>query len=57
MYCEWSPWDIGACSLPCGGGTRTKTRMKIWANDKGSKCEGKSNVEEKCKTHDCPGKL
>ena len=31
--------------------------MKIWANDKGSKCEGSSNVEEECHTHDCPGKL
>ena len=31
--------------------------MKIWANDKGSKCEGNSNVEEECETHDCPGKL
>ena len=31
---------MGACSLACGGGTRTNTKKKIWANDKGSKCEG-----------------
>ena len=57
MYCEWSTWEIGSCSMACGGGTRTNTRRKIWANDRGSKCEGNGNVEEKCNTHDCPGKL
>ena len=57
MYCEWSTWEIGSCSMACGGGTRTNTRRKIWANDRGSKCEGNGNVEEKCSTHDCPGKL
>ena len=41
--------------MACGGGTRTNTRVKIWANDKGSKCEGNGNVEEQCNTHDCPG--
>ena len=57
MYCEWSTWEIGSCSMACGGGTRTNSRRKIWANDRGSKCEGPGNVEEKCNTHDCPGKL
>ena len=41
--------------MACGGGTRTNTRVKIWANDKGSKCEGNGNFEEQCNMHDCPG--
>ena len=27
--CVWGQWNLGACSVTCGGGTRLDTREKI----------------------------
>ena len=57
VHCEWSPFEIGECSLPCGGGTRINTRVHdVSAEHGGEECEGPESVEESCNTHECPGK-
>ena len=56
VHCEWSPFEIGECSLPCGGGTRINTRVHdVSAEHGGEECEGPDSVEESCNTHECPG--
>ena len=55
--CEWNDWELGMCSKPCGGGTRTNTRTKKSEAENGGKCEGENAVEEPCNTQSCPGKL
>ena len=58
IHCEWSNWEIGDCSAPCGGGTRTKSRTKIINNESsGGKCVGQSQTRESCNTQSCAGKL
>ena len=58
IHCEWSNWEIGDCSAPCGGGTRTKSRTKIINNESsGGKCVGQSQTRESCNTQSCAGKF
>ena len=58
IHCEWSNWEIGDCSAPCGGGTRTKSRTKIINNESsGGKCVGQSQARESCNAQSCAGKL
>ena len=54
--CEWNDWELGMCSKPCGGGTRTNTRTKKSEEENGGKCEGENTVEEPCNAQSCPGK-
>ena len=55
--CEWNDWQHGACSKPCGGGTRINTRTKKREEENGGTCEGASKIEEDCNTEACPGKF
>ena len=58
IHCEWSNWQVGDCSAPCGGGTRTKSRTKIINNESsGGKCVGQSQTRESCNAQSCAGKL
>ena len=56
VHCEWEEWQIGECSVECGGGTLTKTRAeKVSAEHGGESCEGASSIEESCNEQECPG--
>ena len=58
IHCEWSNWQVGDCSVPCGGGTRTKSRTKIINNESsGGKCVGQSQTRESCNAQSCSGEL
>ena len=57
VNCEWNDWTIGDCSLTCGGGTRTKTRVpKVLAEHGGEACKGPTTTEERCNEQNCTGK-
>ena len=54
--CEWNDWDIGECSVSCGGGRKSSTRSKrIVERYGGLACAGNSTKEESCNEHHCPG--
>ena len=56
--CKWGAWrDPGACSKSCGGGTRSKVRVKLVEEKNGGQCIGKSIVFELCNMNSCPGKI
>ena len=55
--CEWNDWNIGECSVSCGGGKKTSTRSKrVVERYGGSSCVGNSTKEENCNEHNCPGR-
>ena len=57
VNCVWDQWIIGDCSVTCGEGTRTNTRIpKVAAQFGGDECDGTSSSTEKCKDQECPGK-
>ena len=57
VHCEWNDWEIGTCSKPCGGGSRTNTRtQKVSAAHGGNECNGTTSVDESCNVQECPGK-
>ena len=57
VNCVWDQWIIGDCSVTCGEGTRTNTRIpKVAAQFGGDDCDGTSSSNEKCKDQECPGK-
>ena len=44
------------CSVTCGNGTRTKSRIpKVSPEYGGMVCDGPDSVEETCNAHNCPG--
>ena len=54
--CQWNDWNIGECSVSCGGGTKKSTRSKrVVEKYGGSSCAGNSTKEENCNGHHCPG--
>ena len=56
--CKWGAWrDPGACSKSCGGGTRSKIRVKLVEEKNGGQCIGKSIAFELCNMNSCPGKI
>ena len=56
--CKWGAWrDPGACSKSCGGGTRSKVRVKLVEEKNGGQCIGKSIAFELCNMNSCPGKI
>ena len=54
--CHWSSWNIGDCSVSCGGGSLTKTRSKTVEEANGGTCGGQSSDTEICNPNLCPGK-
>ena len=57
MNCEWGSWNSwNSCTKTCGGGERTKTRIKTINEAYGGTCSGDSSLTESCNTHSCPGK-
>ena len=56
--CNWGAWrDPGACSKSCGGGTRSKIRVKLVEEKNGGQCIGKSIAFELCNMNSCPGNI
>ena len=55
VHCKWDVWQIGDCTLTCGGGTRTNTREKLVFKDHGGdECVGPFSIEESCNVNKCP---
>ena len=53
--CEWNEWDLGACTVTCGGGTRVDTRSKNVEEQYGGMCDSnQTERKETCNTDDCP---
>ena len=56
VHCEWGDWMFTECSVTCGGGTRTKSRIpKVSPEYGGIACDGPDSVEETCNVENCPG--
>ena len=56
--CEWDDWQLGDCSVTCGGGIRVDTRTKTVKEQYGGICDPMGNQrEEPCNADDCPGKI
>jgi hypothetical protein len=49
---DWSAW--GACSVPCGGGTRIRTRTVLVPAANGGAACGVLEESENCNTQPCP---
>ena len=53
--CEWNEWQLGGCSVSCGGGTRIDTRTKAKVEAYGGTCDANGNQREvACNTEVCP---
>ncbi|GFS05101.1 SCO-spondin-like [Elysia marginata] len=52
VWTDWFPW--GECSQTCAGGTRTRHRNCTGPLYEGRPCDGASQEEESCNTHNCP---
>ena len=57
VNCKWSDWQVGECSVSCGGGTRTKSRSKSVEEENGGVCVGGATAQEVCNDKGCPGKI
>ena len=57
VNCEWSDWQVGECSVTCGGGTRTNTRSKTVEEKNGGSCIGEPKPTEDCNKQNCPGTI
>ena len=56
VHCEWGEWTISECDKTCGGGIRTKTRVKkIEARNGGNQCNGPTTIDDICNSNECPG--
>ena len=56
VHCEWGEWTIRECDKTCGGGIRTKTRVKkIEARNGGNQCDGPTTIDDICNSNECPG--
>ena len=55
--CEWADWEIGECSVSCGGGSRINTRSKDVVENNSGVCLGESSEEEECNSSGCPGAI
>ena len=55
--CTWNDWELGDCSVTCGGGTRIATRTVATNAMYGGTCDPEFDVKvEHCNTDDCPRK-
>ena len=54
--CQWGRWSVGACTVSCGAGTRTKTRAVAVKETNGGKCDGSTAITEPCNTLNCSSK-
>jgi hypothetical protein len=59
VNCEWTEWFVEKCTATCGtAATRKKTRkIKVLAANGGDECNGKDQIQEPCKLHNCRGKF
>ena len=57
VNCEWTDWQIGQCSVTCGGGTRRNTRSKKVEEKNGGMCTGDLTAQEDCNDQSCPGNI
>ena len=56
--CTWNEWDLGECSVTCGGGTRVDTRSIATEAMHGGFCDPEGNIRrEICNEQACPRKL
>ena len=56
VHCQWGDWMYTDCSVSCGSGTRTKSRIpKVSPEYGGIACDGPDSDEETCNVHNCPG--
>ena len=54
--CQWGDWEIGSCSVTCGGGTQTNSRGHLQpALFNGTECEGPATEQIECNIDPCPG--
>ena len=55
-WTQWSHWS--ACSLSCGGGTRSRTRTCTDPppSNNGKTCAGEGSEQQGCNTQSCPGR-
>ena len=55
--CTWNDWELGECSVTCGGGTRVDTRTVATEEMYGGTCDPEGDLKvEHCNTDDCPRK-
>ena len=55
--CTWTSWKSwSACTKSCGGGTRTKGRIKSVTETYGGTCKGNATETQFCNEQKCPGK-
>ena len=47
----WTKFEYSKCSVSCGGGFRSKTRICTKKGDKG--CPGKAVITTRCNLHQC----
>ena len=57
VNCEWSSWNIDACSTTCGPGTQAKSRYKTVNEVYGGTCTGDFNIVGSCNIIECPGDI
>ena len=57
VNCIWGDWQLGQCSVSCGGGSRTDERIKTVAETNGGVCTGDSHRTESCNPGGCPGNM
>ena len=51
--CQWSNWNYGGCSMPCGTGWQNMYRTKLVVEKNGGSCTGDSSRVEECNNHTC----
>ncbi|CAH1801587.1 unnamed protein product, partial [Owenia fusiformis] len=53
---RWSEWNVGDCSVSCGGGSRTNTRQcnNPPPSNGGKQCDGSTTETESCNAQACP---
>lgn len=56
VNCVWGPWSsFTTCSVPCGGGSQTRTREEeVSAANGGTACVGPATETQTCNTQLCP---
>ena len=57
VNCIWSEWEEwSTCSATCGGGSKTRHRMKSTeAANGGADCSGEAQMVVACDAGECPG--
>ena len=53
-WLEWGAWS--ECTLTCGSGSTTRTRICVEPLHGGETCDGDNTEQDTCNTFECPGK-